>query len=102
MITFLKKEISTKYKTIFYVLSCLVILPFHIFHQPSAGVDPSWAISINLAIKYHLVWGKDYIYTYGPLGYLATGIREYVPSYLIVMFHLLIWINISFIFYKIL
>jgi hypothetical protein len=35
-------------------------------------LDSSWTLSINWAIQKNLVFGKDYIFTYGALGFLGT------------------------------
>lgn len=35
------------------------------------GLDPSWMLGLNMAHAQHLVYGKDIVFTYGPLGYLA-------------------------------
>ena len=34
------------------------------------GLDSSWRIGLNLAHAQHLTFGRDIIFTYGPLGYL--------------------------------
>lgn len=36
------------------------------------GLDPSWTYTINYAANKGLIFGKDIIFTYGPLGYLLT------------------------------
>ena len=35
------------------------------------GLDPSWMFSLNHAVTHHLTFGKDIIFTYGPLAYLG-------------------------------
>ncbi len=37
------------------------------------GLDPSWKYAISEATNSNLVFGKDIIFTYGPLGYLIGG-----------------------------
>jgi hypothetical protein len=37
-----------------------------------AGLDESWRIGLNLAQANHLIFGRDVIFSYGPLGYLIT------------------------------
>lgn len=93
------KNISYRY--LFFLLFAIAAFPFHFFAIPESGIDGSWALSINLAIKNNFIWGKDYLFSYGPLGYLATRIKDYVPSYQIVVFQLLVWINLCFIQFKI-
>ncbi|OBI89838.1 hypothetical protein [Mycobacterium asiaticum] len=36
------------------------------------GVDPSWEAVLALAPLHHLAWGRDVVFTYGPLGFLQT------------------------------
>ncbi|MBE9259370.1 hypothetical protein, partial [Dolichospermum sp. LEGE 00246] len=37
------------------------------------GLDPSWSYAISQANQKQLIFGKEIIFTYGPLGYLITG-----------------------------
>lgn len=52
-------------------LTFLVMLPMAP-RQPVAGLDPSWAYAINEAVARHLVFGRDLIFTFGPLGSVYT------------------------------
>ncbi len=36
------------------------------------GLDTSWQAGLALAPIHHLAWGRDIVYTYGPLGFLQT------------------------------
>lgn len=38
--------------------------------MPAPGLDPSWVAALNLAGSYHLRFGTDLVFTYGPLGFL--------------------------------
>jgi hypothetical protein len=37
------------------------------------GLDPSWSYGIAHAVQKQLIFGKDIIFTYGPLGYLISS-----------------------------
>jgi len=37
------------------------------------GLDPSWQIALTKAHEQGLLWGKEFQFTYGPLGYLFFG-----------------------------
>ena len=37
---------------------------------PSQGLDPSWLIGLNIAYLKNFQFGKDIIFTFGPLGFL--------------------------------
>jgi hypothetical protein len=43
---------------------------------PTAGLDPSWVAALHLAARDDLVFGRDVLFTYGPLGFTS------VPAYL--------------------
>ncbi len=42
--------------------------------MPEAGLDPSWQYALNVAIEQHLVFGRDLIFTFGPLGSVYTSL----------------------------
>ena len=39
---------------------------------PAAGLDPSWMLASEHAAQAGLVFGRDFIFTYGPLAFLST------------------------------
>lgn len=49
------------------VLTCLAFIPFSPW-MPRAGLDPSWCYAINEAVERGLVFGRDMIFTFGPMG----------------------------------
>jgi hypothetical protein len=55
---------------------------------PSAGLDPSWRLTLDYAFGHHLQFGTDLVFTYGPLGYLlaATTSGEHYVHFLIWQF----------------
>ena len=76
-----------------FLLPLIYFIPFPIFFAPSTGLDPSWRISLNMAIDKGLIFGKDIVFTYGPLGYLETRIPELVSRLPIILFQIFIYIN---------
>ena len=81
----------------------LVLLWLSLFRMPllpSAGLDPSWRLTLDYAFSHHLQFGTDIVFTYGPLGYLlaATTSGEHYLHYLIwqfaanVIFAAVIWL----------
>lgn len=60
-------------------------------------LDESWATSINLAIQNQFIFGKDYIFTYGPLGFLATRDDVGISHIYFVLFDIFILSNLCFI-----
>ena len=67
----------TPYRILIF-LSVILFLPKAILENPAGGVDPSWKISINMALHQGLVFGKDWVFTYGPLGFLSTRVPAYI------------------------
>jgi hypothetical protein len=55
------------------VLAALYIAPLHP-RMPAAGLDPSWQLVIEHAFRNSLQFGKDIVFTFGPLGFLYTGL----------------------------
>jgi hypothetical protein len=55
------------------VLIVLVLTPFTP-EMPIAGVDGSWAYAMNIATAEHMRFGKDVIFTFGPLASVYTGV----------------------------
>lgn len=49
------------------LLTCLAFIPFSPW-MPRAGLDPSWCYAINEAVERGLVFGRDLIFTFGPMG----------------------------------
>ena len=43
---------------------------------PSVGIDPSWVLGLAMAVSNGLVWGRDIVFTYGPLGYSVNPWRS--------------------------
>jgi hypothetical protein len=68
-----------QYRSLIFVVALIgllvyVGLAFLPYPAPiSPGLDPSWAYAISRAVKDDLIFGKDIIFTFGPLGYLITG-----------------------------
>jgi hypothetical protein len=66
----LKKNFT--WKNFFLLIVILLLLPEHIINLQPIGIDASWEIGLNIAFKNGLTFGRDIIFTYGPLGFLST------------------------------
>jgi hypothetical protein len=68
--------------TAFRVMAALLVLYFAMAALPplprpaGTGVDPGWIAGLNMAHERGLVAGKDWVFTYGPLGYLTVPETE--------------------------
>ncbi len=69
---------SSKPKYIRIAIWCSILYIFiafipHVAQPINTGLDPSWSYAIGEATQKQLIFGKDIIFTYGPLGYLISG-----------------------------
>ncbi|MEY4987849.1 MAG: hypothetical protein RL567_1628 [Bacteroidota bacterium] len=52
-----------------------------LFEEPGAGLDPSWQIALNLLREKPGIWGRDFVFTYGPLGSYIYRLPILVPAW---------------------
>lgn len=62
------------------------------------GLDVSWQMTLSYANLHDLVWGKDIVYTYGPLGFLSTRIAWGVSRWFFLAFDLFLMVNFFHVF----
>ena len=79
---FLKKKYSD---IALSVLLAIYIIPTHLFYFQNYALEGSWKRAINLAVKNHIVFGTQFIFTFGPLGFLSTRNHEYLGNFFIVL-----------------
>lgn len=73
--------------------------PYLVDNGPSwFGLDVSWQMVLNYALKNNWVWGEDIIYTYGPLGFLSTRIGWGIPRIVFLIFDLFVVLNFFHVF----
>lgn len=104
MIKFLKWEIHSFWLKFFYVLFLIILIfPFYrLYETPDGGIDNSWRIALELAKAKGLIFGKDVIYTYGPLGSLTQRFSISSSPFDIFLFDLFFFINIGVLFFLLL
>jgi hypothetical protein len=58
-----------------FTVCCLFLLfatlPFNL-NSHTAGLDSSWRTGLNLLVHSRYLFGRDWVFTYGPLGYLLA------------------------------
>jgi len=64
---------TKKFAPLFFILIGIWTLPWPMI-PPGSGLDPSWVIGINMALLENLQFGKDIVFTFGPLGFLWTPV----------------------------
>jgi hypothetical protein len=57
---------------LFIVFFLFLLFPPFFYHVPIKGMDSSYTIAICLALKYKLVFGKDFLFPFGPLSILDS------------------------------
>jgi len=68
----LKKLLKVPISLIFITIALILIFPPNFYRGISSGLDASWQISLQLAWQNGFVFGRDFLFTYGPLGLLST------------------------------
>ncbi len=53
-------------------------LPVGFAYTVNTSLDGSWVRALNMAIKNNLVFGRDIVFTYGPLAYFSTRNTQYI------------------------
>lgn len=104
----LKKTLSLNINSfilkLVYILFLLVLIfPYYrISDIPSAGIDNSWRIALEIAYQKGFVFGKDIIYTYGPLGRLTQRYAIATSNLEFFVFDLFCFASISLLLYYLL
>ncbi|ALP62206.1 hypothetical protein AN416_06045 [Paraburkholderia caribensis] len=57
--------------TVLFVIGWLFLMPL-LPEMPTTGLDPSWRFALNVAVSHGLVFGRDVLFTFGPLGSIYT------------------------------
>lgn len=75
-------------------------LPFSFYEIADNGLDGSWKQALNYAIKKKLVFGTDFVFTYGPLGFLSTRNTLYVSDLVLFLADLFLCVCFYHVIYK--
>ncbi|MCB0199245.1 MAG: hypothetical protein KDI03_04160 [Anaerolineae bacterium] len=87
------------YRAALGLLAFFFLLPDFLFVRPNAGLDPSWAIAINLAFERGMRFGEDFIFTFGPLGILSTRLNIGVSPLAMMVWDLFLMGSIAVVLY---
>ncbi|RYU95598.1 hypothetical protein [Emticicia agri] len=104
MVKFLKWEIHSFWLKFLYVLLLIILVfPYYrIYENPAGGIDNSWRIALELAKEKRLTFGKDIIYTYGPLGTLTQRFAIITHPFELFLFDLFFFANIGLLLFLLL
>ena len=64
------------------------------FGKPDLCLDQSWHTALNLALERSLVFGDDFVFTYGPLGFLSTRTQIGIDPIYLLLFDVFVIVNI--------
>lgn len=83
-----------------YIYYAILALLFYLFLTPNqytyVGLDFSWAQALAIAIDNKETFGTNFIFNYGPLGYLNTYLLpNSVSVWVMVVYHLFLFCNYS-------
>ncbi len=87
-------DVHIYYFAFCYLFFCLYSPLYYAYH----GIDASWSQSLIIAIEKGKVFGKEFVFNYGPLGFLNTGLlpRGFSPL-IFIFYHLFVLFSIFFI-----
>ena len=68
------KENWKIYHFVFIVITLLVSFP-DVLGYKTPGLDPSWRYALNKFFCEGYVCGKDFVFTYGPFGFLVNCVK---------------------------
>jgi len=93
----MQKVINAIWFKIVYILFLIILLfPYYrLSETPQVGIDNSWRIGLEMAKAKGLIFGRDIIYTYGPLGYLTQRFAIDTPAWHFLVFDIFFFLNIG-------
>ena len=82
-----------------FAYGCLSLTPAPWYAE--VGLDASWAEAMLMTINQGKVFGRDFIFNYGPLGFLNVRVLpEYFSAYGLMLVDFLSIIHLTYILYK--
>lgn len=74
-------------KAILLILPIFVLVPWRP-QMPKSGLDASWFYVLSYAFRHHWQFGKDIVFTFGPLGMLFSAVYSHSEFPLILAFYI--------------
>ncbi len=88
------------------ILSAFVMVTFPpCFGAMGTGLDASWVVGLNEASSRHMIYGRDLVFTYGPLGFIlhpleiGSNLIHAIPFRL--GLHILWWTSVGMLLFRI-
>ncbi|MBP8157725.1 MAG: hypothetical protein KAX93_05045 [Flavobacterium sp.] len=76
----------------------MAIYPIQTSEYLWASLDPSWVSGLNYISIKNLIWGKDFVFTLGPLSYLTTRVGWGHEKIGFILFDLFCFLNFFIVF----
>ena len=78
-----------------------LLTPASFFQSLTLGLDGSWMMAVYAAIEKDYIFGSDFVFTYGPLGFLAIRLPSSISSIYYKLFDLYVLFNLGIVLYYI-
>lgn len=87
-------SIKTKQNLFYFIFGLLFFSTTEPFGYAGIDIDPSWTESLVMAINQNFTFGTDFIFNYGPLGFLNTALLpEKISPWVLFLFHAFLLLN---------
>ncbi|MCB0318354.1 MAG: hypothetical protein KDD56_06320, partial [Bdellovibrionales bacterium] len=86
--------------SLIFILSFFWILPHSFYGTMGTGLDPSWQIALQLAIDSQKMFGTEFVFTHGPLGFLSTRLPFPSNYSKLILFDLYLFASIFLILFQ--
>lgn len=84
-------------KNILVGIFLFLLWPKRFSIPPGSNLDWSWILDLNWAFHKNFLFGKDWVFTYGPLGWLVTRVDYLLPTYHLLFFDLLLMFTLGYV-----
>lgn len=95
------KELLKQYKMQFMLIIYSILTVGNFYSRMGNGLDPSWQYAFNKLTTFdHIKFGRDLVFTYGPLGFLASPMYINGNFFVAFILYIMLWISLIILFYK--
>jgi hypothetical protein len=82
------------------IILAISALPHDFYYDIQNNLDGAWMRAINIAVHNNSVFGKDFVFTFGPLGYLSTRNTQYIYDIYFLLYDVFVVSSYGYIFYR--
>ena len=99
-LNFNQKTFLTVCNFLIFIFCLYLVVPSFTYVIFDVGLDLSANLAVNMALIKHFVFGRDIIFTYGPLSFLDTGVTSRIFKPYIILFIIFITACLAFIIHS--